>query len=126
MKVVDYLERDDALFDHVLHRDHCLVHESRGMIVKDLSLLQSGRKMEDMVIIDNKVTSYALNLENGIPIKDFIGDRQDRELKQLTMYLMSRILNAKDVRAVIKEDFLDTNMLISKAKQFGLGPPPAK
>ena len=82
--------------------------------------------MEDMVIIDNKVTSYALNLENGIPIKDFIGDRQDRELKQLTMYLMSRILNAKDVRTVIKEDFLDSNMLISKAKQFGLGPPPAK
>ncbi len=95
---MDYLEREDTLFDHVLHREHCLVHDSKGMIVKDLSLLQSGRKMEDMVIIDNKVTSYALNLENGIPIKDYLGDRSDRELKQLTMYLMSRILPATDVR----------------------------
>jgi TFIIF-interacting CTD phosphatase-like protein len=41
--------------------------------VKDLIILQSGRSLEDMVIVDNKIESYASNLENGIPITDYLG-----------------------------------------------------
>jgi TFIIF-interacting CTD phosphatase-like protein len=41
--------------------------------VKDLMILLEGRRLEDMVIVDNKIESYASNLENGIPITDFLG-----------------------------------------------------
>lgn len=41
--------------------------------MKDLMILVEGRRLEDMVIIDNKIESYASNLENGIPITDYLG-----------------------------------------------------
>ena len=41
--------------------------------MKDLTILLNGRRIEEMVIVDNKVESYASNLENGIPITDFLG-----------------------------------------------------
>jgi len=68
------------------------VNDNQNIVVKDLNLLSSGRRMEDIVIIDNKVTSYSLNLENGIPIKDYMGEKYDKELKKLSVYLMSRVL----------------------------------
>ena len=43
------------------------------MYVKDLMILLSGRTLEDIVIVDNKIESYASNLENGIPITDYLG-----------------------------------------------------
>ena len=95
------------------------MHDSKNVIVKDLSLLSSNRRMEDIVIIDNRVTSYSLSLENGIPIKDYAGEKYDKELKKLSVYLMSRILNATDVREVIKRDFLDSQTLVSRAKLYG-------
>ena len=49
-----------------------------------MSLLLSGRDIKDIILIDNKVCSYGLNFENGIPIKDFMGDKNDKELLYLT------------------------------------------
>lgn len=48
-----------------------------SVYVKDLTILLSGRRIEDIVIIDNKVESYASNLENGIPITDYLGQDDD-------------------------------------------------
>lgn len=62
----------------------------------------SGRKIEDIIIVDNRVCSYGLNLENGIPIKDFMGDKNDTELFHLTHYIKSKLLNCSDVRKVLK------------------------
>ena len=45
--------------------------------MKDLTILLNGRRIEEMVIVDNKVESYASNLENGIPITDFLGQDDD-------------------------------------------------
>ena len=43
-----------------------------------------------MIIIDNRALSFAtLHLTNGIPIKDYEGDKTDRELHSLTEYLLS-------------------------------------
>jgi len=33
----------------------------------------NNRSLSDIVIVDNKIESYASNLENGIPITDFLG-----------------------------------------------------
>ena len=55
----------------------CLFIYEHSVYVKDLMILLNGRRIEDIVIIDNKIESYASNLENGIPITDFIGQDDD-------------------------------------------------
>jgi TFIIF-interacting CTD phosphatase-like protein len=77
------LDPDEEIFDHMLSREHCLNIEKHKINVKDLSLLLSGREMKDMIIVDNHVLSYVINLENGIPIKDFYGDKSDNEILAL-------------------------------------------
>jgi len=61
------------------------------------------------VIIDNKIESYASNLENGIPITDFIGQDQDEMLSVLERYLIS-LKDLPDVRPVILNDFFLENL----------------
>ncbi|GKA34585.1 Dullard phosphatase domain containing protein, eukaryotic [Tanacetum coccineum] len=65
---------------------HRLYKDSRKLVdgkyyVKDLSNL--GRDLKNVVIVDDKSRSYELQPENGIPIKRFIDDLQDNELKKL-------------------------------------------
>lgn len=45
--------------------------------VKDLAILLNGWELKDIIIVDNKVESYASNLENGIPITSFFGEDDD-------------------------------------------------
>ena len=44
------------------------------------------------------------NLYNGIPLKEFHGNKQDLSLFSLTRYLKT-FRDVKDVRVKIKEDF---------------------
>ncbi len=75
--------------------------------MKDLTILLNGRRIEEMVIVDNKVESYASNLENGIPITDFLGQDDDQMLEHLERYLLRSIGdNCTDVRDVIIRDFI--------------------
>lgn len=46
-----------------------------------------------------------LNLQNGIPLREFHGDKQDLSLVSLTKYLKG-MRDVKDVRVKISEDFL--------------------
>ncbi len=46
-----------------------------------------------------------LNLQNGIPVREFHGDKQDLSLVSLTKYLKS-MKDVRDVRVKISEDFL--------------------
>jgi TFIIF-interacting CTD phosphatase-like protein len=83
------------LFQYVLARDCCTQmpfrkNSEQYYYMKDLRMLFEGRRIQDMLIIDNRALSFAsLHLTNGIPIKDYEGDKQDRELYSLTDYLMS-------------------------------------
>ncbi len=60
-------------FDHILSRKQCLFVFEHSVYVKDLNILLNRRSLSDIVIVDNKIESYASNLENGIPIIDFLG-----------------------------------------------------
>ena len=95
------------LFDHVLHRDHCtLAHfrkRNQAYYYKDLRILSEGRSFSEMVLIDNRALSYgALHLTNGIPIKDYTGDKNDIELPVLTQYLIANFAGEPESKAVAK------------------------
>jgi NLI interacting factor-like phosphatase len=77
--------------------------------VKDLTVLLNNRELADIVIIDNKIESYASNLENGIPITDYLGQQDDEMLPILQRYLIN-MRDADDVRKVILRDFFLENL----------------
>jgi len=47
-----------------------------------------GRKLEDIIIVDNKIESFCSHLENGIPIKSFFGEENDDRIFHLVNHLM--------------------------------------
>jgi endonuclease V-like protein UPF0215 family len=67
-------------------------------------LLQGGRVLKDIIIVDNKIESYSSNLENGIPIISYYGQQGDIMLKKLAKYLL-KLKDAPDVRVKILKDF---------------------
>ncbi|XVF25587.1 hypothetical protein REPUB_Repub13aG0224800 [Reevesia pubescens] len=78
-KVIDSID-PKGFISHRLYRHSC--KHVRGKFMKDLSEL--GRDMRKIVIVDDNTKSFALQPENGIPIKPFSGDELwDRELMKL-------------------------------------------
>lgn len=53
-----------------------------GMYIKDLRIIKN-RELKDIIIVDNLIHSFGLQLYNGIPILEFTSNKQDRELKGL-------------------------------------------
>ena len=67
------------------------------IFIKDLKILEEGRSLSDIVIVDNNIQSFFLQLSNGIPIYDYTGDKNDEVLLTLTEYLKT-FIDVVDVR----------------------------
>jgi len=59
-----------------------------GFFIKDLRIIKN-RDLKDMVIVDNLLHSFGLQIDNGIPILEFIDNKHDTELLNLQKYLLS-------------------------------------
>lgn len=75
--IVKEIERDRKYFDHVVSRDNCTPHPGGKHQLKDLKLLLENRSIKDLIIVDNKATSFAIHFTNGIPIVDYEGNKSD-------------------------------------------------
>ena len=53
-----------------------------------------------MIILDNCVYSFAMNLNNGILIPSYYNDPEDKELLNAIEYLETKLLNVDDIREV--------------------------
>lgn len=80
--------------------------------LKDLRIIENV-PLEKVVIIDNSILSFCLQIDNGIPIFPFYYDKSDSELRVLANYL-NHLHNVPDVRienkAVIKLESLYRNI----------------
>jgi len=47
-------------FDHVLSLQHCLYSMENEMYIKDLKILEEGRNLKDVIIVDNTIQSFFL------------------------------------------------------------------
>ena len=63
--ILDHLDPLKKYIHHRLYREHCF--EFHGYYLKDLRIIEN-RDLKDIIIVDNSMTSYALQIENGIPI----------------------------------------------------------
>ena len=84
--VVQALDPNEEYISHILHRDYCL-ETNRGIRIKDLRIIKN-RHMKDMIIVDNFVPAFSFQLENGVPILEWRGDRKDQELLHIAKYLI--------------------------------------
>ena len=75
------------LCEHKLFREHCYIYDNKGNpgYIKDLTKL--NRDMNSLIILDNNPNCYYLNKDNGIPIKTWFSDKNDKELFKIKPYL---------------------------------------
>lgn len=102
--VLNYID-PEHLIPYRLFRDKCSL--VRGKVVKNLAHL--GRDLKDVVIVDNTPSSYSLQPCNGIPIKSWVGDKSDEELKEL-MPVLELLAKVDDVRDYLRELVIDDNI----------------
>lgn len=80
------LDRIDTkkLIKHRLYRHHTMCQDN--VYIKDLSKL--GRELSKTIIVDNNSENFKLQPENGIYIKSWYDNPQDKALRQLSKVLL--------------------------------------
>lgn len=101
--IINYIERDKKYFKMRLYRNHCIFIEP-GLYIKDLRIFSDIKNMEDIIILDNSLFSFANQLNNGILITSFFSDKNDTFLQNVMDYL-DYIKNEKDIREINKDSF---------------------
>ncbi|KAH6826186.1 hypothetical protein C2S53_001623 [Perilla frutescens var. hirtella] len=101
--VVDRLDWR-KLISHRLYRDSCKPVD--GKFVKDLS--EIGRELSNVMIVDDNPNSYQFQPENAIPIRPFVDDLGDEELKKMIEFFEGCDL-VEDLRDVVKLYAADLN-----------------
>jgi Dullard-like phosphatase family protein len=97
--VLDEIDKNRVI-SHKLYRRH--VEFNDGFCLKDLNKL--GRDIKKVCIIDNDKNNFKLHEDNGIEIKEFLGEQDDNELDLLGDLLMAIIeSNLDDIRPIIKD-----------------------
>jgi hypothetical protein len=86
----------------MLFREHCTIDAETGYMVKDLTRL--GRRIENVIIVDNSANSYYFQPENALPSLSWIKDRSDYELKDMVPFLKKLAEpQVKDVRQFLSK-----------------------
>ena len=100
-RILDYLDPNKQFITLRLYRESCIAGE-KGFI-KDIRIFLR-RNLEDIIIVDNLILSFAFQIDNGIPILSWYGETKDKELKKLIDFL--KVLKfLPDVRPFISNTF---------------------
>jgi CTD small phosphatase-like protein 2 len=74
--IIAHLNSKKKTIQGLLSRHNCL-ETHNGLRIKDLRIIKN-RQLSDIVIVDNLVHSFGLQIDNGIPILDFTNNKEDR------------------------------------------------
>ncbi|CAK75468.1 unnamed protein product (macronuclear) [Paramecium tetraurelia] len=99
--IVNHLDPKRQYINEILCRNNCF-ETKNGFFIKDLRII-TNRTLKDIVIVDNLPHSFGLQLENGIPILEYLDDQKDEELKLLQHYLI-KLSKEDDVRLFNKQN----------------------
>jgi Dullard-like phosphatase family protein len=99
--VLNVLDPHQTLIHHRLYRQHC-VHANGGYF-KDLRAL--GRSMDHIVLVDNSPVSLAMNPHNGIPIKSWLKNPDDTQLRHLFELVKELVFSDETVQSVLEERY---------------------
>lgn len=103
-KLLNILDASGDLIRHRVFRDSCVCVE--GNYLKDLTVL--GRSLQHTLIVDNSVQAFGFQLDNGVPIESWFGEKEeeenDTELLKLIPFL-DHLRHQQDVRPTLKQTF---------------------
>eukprot|EP00826_Nyctotherus_ovalis_P044526 TRINITY_DN4809_c0_g1_i4.p1 TRINITY_DN4809_c0_g1~~TRINITY_DN4809_c0_g1_i4.p1 ORF type:complete len:281 (-),score=54.49 TRINITY_DN4809_c0_g1_i4:987-1829(-) len=89
----------EGIIPYKLYREHAT--KKNGIYVKDISKL--GRNLKRVIIIDNVVENFQFQSANGIFIKPWKGDMNDKELVELLPILKEIVKQqVSDVRTALR------------------------
>ena len=95
--ILNYIDPENKIFNYRFYRDYCLSIKNK-VFIKDLRIFEN-LKMNELLIIDNSLYSFANQLSNGILISSFYNDKNDCELLNLYHYLLKlHSANVEDIR----------------------------
>ncbi|CAD8063246.1 unnamed protein product [Paramecium sonneborni] len=106
--IINYLDPKRQFIIDILCRNNCF-ETKNGFFIKDLRII-TNRSLKDIVIVDNLPHSFGLQLENGIPILEYLFNPKDEELKYLQNYLI-QLSKEEDVRTFNKENLKLLNLI---------------
>lgn len=98
--IVNYLNESKKTIHGVLHRKNCM-ETHNGFYIKDLRIIKN-RELKDIIIVDNLIHSFGLQLDNGIPILEYLKGKDDVELKGLEKLLVT-LSTVEDVRDHLRQ-----------------------
>ena len=90
--IINEIELKNKYFDYNFFREHSVI--SGNDFVKDISRI--GRDMKKIIIVDNMEQNFRLNKQNGIKIKPFYGDKNDKILYELSKILVMIAMKGYD------------------------------
>lgn len=100
-KVLSVLDPSKSVIKECLFRQNCVPY--KGICMKDFGVIDN-RKKEDLIMVDNQLFSFALDLPNGILVKSYMGEPDDKELEPLANALFE-LKNYEDTTAWIQKTF---------------------
>jgi Dullard-like phosphatase family protein len=106
-QIISKLDPQGNIFSYCFSRESCFPADM--YTVKDLNVI--GRDLRSVVLIDNCITCFRNQVNNGIPIKSFGGRSNDQELLNLKEYML-KIKYDSDVRTSNTQYFMLEKMAI--------------
>jgi Dullard-like phosphatase family protein len=101
--VLNRLDPENKFFKFRFYRSECISVNSK-IFIKDLRIFKN-RNLQNIILVDNSMYSFANQISNGVLINSFYHDKDDRELFNLYAYLKNYLLKASDVRHVNNQFF---------------------
>ena len=99
--ILSLIDPQKKFIHHVFNRNSCIC--KRGRFIKCLNIF-SDRCLDNMILVDNSVISFYCNMNHGIHINSFEGDKRDSELLKLRKYI-KEIASSENVEKEIKMKF---------------------
>ena len=112
LPLLDILDQEKKI-KYRLTREHCTF--LNGIYIKELKKL--NRNLKDLIIVDNSPLAYAFDNDNGLPIKAWYDDQNDRELEKI-FPILEFLSRTKDVRAFIKNFVSNNEIIYEMANEF--------
>ena len=110
--LLDILDKEKNI-QYRLYREHCTF--INGIYIKDLK--KCNRNLKDVIIVDNSPIAYTFDSDNGLPIKTWIKDPEDKELMKI-LPVLEFLSKTKDVRVFINRFVYNNKILYDEASEI--------
>jgi len=101
--IINHIDPYYELFEARYYRDNC-VRTEQSVHMKDMRMFWDNWKLKDIILVDNSVHCFGIQLNNGFPIRPFYNNKKDMEFIKIADFLC-KLYYISDVRNWLKYIF---------------------